>query len=90
MRKLIKDWGVLASSLTAIAIVIGATVSYVGIPPYAAKAEVEELAIQVAANTEAGWLRQLENAIARNDQFNIRRLCNIVAKLYGYKAAGCP
>ena len=51
---------------------------------------VEELAVQVAGNTEAGWLRQLENAFARKDWKDVRRICNIISKLYGYKAADCP
>lgn len=77
----------------ALVVIVGAffgTMQFIGWPPYAAKAEVQELAQQVQANTEASLLQQLENAFRRGDQAAIRRLCNSVQKLYGYKPAGCP
>jgi len=86
----IRSWG---TTIGAVVVIVGALVSsmaFVGWPPYAEKAVVEDLAQQVADNTEAGFLRQLENALARGDQAQIRRICNVISKLYGYRAAGCP
>lgn len=90
MMDLIKSWGGLVG---AVVIIVGALISaftWVGVPPYTERSDFENLASQVQANTESGWLRQLENALARGDQNEIRRICNIIAKIYGYRAAGCP
>ena len=90
MRDFIKSWG---ATVGAIVVIVGAfisTMAWIGWPPYAAKVDFETLTQQVQANTEASLLQQLENAIRRNDHSAIRRLCNVVQKLYGYKPAGCP
>ena len=78
------------SAISIIVIAVWGFFGFIGTPPYAEANRVDLLEAQVAANTEAGWLRQLENALARGDQAQIRRICNIVAKLYGYRASGCP
>lgn len=80
---------VLVSICALIAAVFGG-MQFIGWPPYAPHSELLDLSEQVQANTEASLLQQLENALRRGDQQAIRRLCNAVQKLYGYKPAGCP
>ncbi len=86
-------------AITASAAILALAPTWFGweMPPWAKAADIraindtlEEHGTQIAGNTEAGWLRQLENALARRDHIAVRRICNIISKLYGYRAADCP
>ena len=81
--------------LTAIGgtiIIVGgfaAGVAWIGVPPFAAKADLQKLAIEVAANTEASLRLQLRNALVRGDREAIDDLCDLIRKLYGYTPRSC-
>lgn len=94
-----KRYMIIITAVLSTAAVLALAPAWFGweMPPWATAGElrkvtvaIQELSVEVAANTEASLLLQLENAFAGGNVSDIRRLCNIIVKLYGYKAAGCP
>lgn len=76
---------------SAVGLIVAIVVAAIAVEDrYVTEPELLPLIQQVQANTEASLLQQLENAFKRGDQQAIRRLCNVVQKLYRYKPSGCP
>lgn len=83
----------LAATATSAAVIGGTLVGameFIGWPPYAARADFEEVKEQVYANSLAGLYIQLENAIKAGDRDRILRLCWAIQQQTGQKPAGCP